>query len=305
MPEYEDDDAPENLAIRMIEEQAEYVDELYTTLNEPRRADESTDRTLATILLAEGMNPRLVSTLEQFGKTSRQIRLALLALNDEDEGNPLESDLLFAIDAANSALRVTARGWDFIANRLDSPAAGFEVAQILRARVIHDSDEDYVVDTEGVTLVDRLDGRPMPSHRYVDGLHEAIEDKEGVEERAYANPVARTTIHALMSNYTIVAGLTGTAIEAADIFSQDYGAAAVRVSPTFPPRRIDMDARVYFRQERTHPRSLRPGCPLAPSRQTCAGNFRKCPGVLRLQRHTQTARHSTSAAQRVESFSGI
>ena len=252
MPEYKDDDAPENLAIRIIEDQVARVDRLYSRLEELCRTDESTDQTLAAILLAEGLSPRFVSTLEQFGKTSRQVQSVLLALNDDDDGNPLESDLLFAIDAANSALRVTARGWEFIANRLDSPAAAFEVAQILRARVIHDSDEDYVVDAEGVTLVDRLDGRPMPSHRYVDGLHEAIEDKEGVEERAYANPVARTTIHALMSNYTTVAGLTGTAIEAADIFTQDYGAAAVRVSPTFPPRRIDMDARVYFdRSEHT------------------------------------------------------
>lgn len=255
MPEYEDDDAPENLAIRIIEEQAARVDMLYSRLEEPCRAEESNDQTLAAILLAEGLSPRFVCTLEQFGKTSRQVQRVLLALNDDDDGNPLESDLLFAIDSANSALRITARGWDFIADRLDSPTAAFEVAQILRARVIHDPDEDYVVDPEGVTLVDRLDGRPMPSHRYVDGLHEAIEDKEGVEERTYANPVARTTIHALMSNYTTVTGLTGTAVEAADIFAQDYGAAAVRVPPTFEPRRIDLDTRVYFDRSE-HSRAL-------------------------------------------------
>ena len=252
MSEYEDDDAPENLAIRMIKEQAAYVDELYSTLDEPPHADESTDRTLATILLAEGLSPRLVSALERVGKTSRQIRLALLALNDDDEDNPLESELLFGIDAANFTLRITALGWEFIGDRLGSPAAAFEAAQILRARVIHDSDEDYVVEPEGVTLVDRLDGRPMHSHRYVDGLHEAIEAKEGIEGRARANPSARTTIHALMSNYTTIVGLTGTAIEAADIFAQDYGSAAVRVPPTFPPRRIDLDTRVYFdRSEHT------------------------------------------------------
>ena len=329
MSEYEDDDAPENLAIRMIEEQAAYVDELYSTLNytgpvdqstpvphavtdttpnrhlcaenplslrerarvrvnynsvisreggNPRRGSpfgnpevggtaqtegnhhsaqaaalpQDTNTVVATILLAEGLSPRLVSTLKRLGKTSRQIRLALLALNDDDEDNPLESELLFAIDAANSTLRITALGWEFIGDRLDNPAAAFEVAQILRARVIHDSDEDYVVDPEGVTLVDRLDGRPMHSHRYMDGLHEAIEAKEGVEGRARANPSARATIHALMSNYTTIAGLTGTAIEAADIFAQDYGSAAVRVPPTFPPRRIDLDTRVYFdRSEHT------------------------------------------------------
>lgn len=246
MSEYEDDDAPENLAIRMIEEQAAYVDELYSTLDRSLHADEAADRTLAAILLAEGLSPRLVSALEQTGRTSRQIRLTLLALNDDDEDDPLESELLFAIDAANSTLRITALGWEFIGDRLDNPAAAFEVAQILRARMIHDSDEDYVVDPEGVTLVDRLDGRPMRSHRYMDGLHEAIEAKEGIEGPARASPSARATIHALMSNYATVAGLTGTAVEAADIFARDYGSPTVRVPPTFPPRRIDLDTRVYF-----------------------------------------------------------
>ena len=178
-----------------------------------------------------------------------------MELNDDDEGNPLESELLFAIDAANSALRITASGWDFIWERLDNPASAFEVAQILRARVIHDSDEDYVVDPEGVTLVDRLDGRPMRSHRYMDGLHEAIEAKEGIEGRARVNPSARTTIHGLMSNYATIAGLTGTASEAADIFAQDYGAAVVRIPPTFPTRRVDWDTRVYFDRDE-HTRTL-------------------------------------------------
>ena len=255
MPEYDEDDAPENLAIRMIAEQTAYVDELYSRLGESRQSDETTDRVLAIILLAEGLSARLASRLERVGKSGRQIQLALLALNDDDEGNPLESDLLFAIDAANSALRITSTGWEFIADRLDSPAAAFEVAQILRARVIHDSDEDYVVDTEGIILVDRLDGRPMPSHRYMNGLHEAIEAKEGIEGGTHANPSARTTIHALMSNYAAIAGLTGTASEAADIFAQDYGATAVRVPPTFPMRRIDPDTRVYF-DRNCHSRAL-------------------------------------------------
>ncbi len=291
MSEYEDDDAPENLAIRMIEEQAAYVDALYSSLDGAGPMDQSTpaphavayttpsrhsresgnpqvggtartsgnhdtarsaalpqdtNTVLATILLAEGLSTRLASALERLGKSGRRIRLALMALNDDDEGNPLESELLFAIDAPNSALRITALGWDFIMDRLDNPASAFEVAQILRARVTHTSDEDYVVDPDGVTLVDRLDGRPMRSHRYMDGLHEAIEAKEGIEGRARANPSARTTIHGLMSNYATIAGLTGTASEAAHIFAQDYGATAVRVPPTFPTRRVDSDTRVYF-----------------------------------------------------------
>ena len=252
---YEEDEDPENLAIRMIEEQAAHVDSLYSELDESIHANESTDRILATILLAEGLGPRLVSVLEQYGRTSRQLRESLLILNDDDDDNPLEGELLFTIDAANRALRITARGWDFITDRLDNPTAAFEVAQILRARVVHGLDEDYVIDPDGITLVDRLDGRPMHSHRYVNGLHEAIEAKEGIEDGVHANPVARATIHALMSNYATIAGLTGTATDAADIFAVDYGASAVRVPPTFTPRRIDLASRIYF-DKSEHTRAL-------------------------------------------------
>ena len=112
------------------------------------------------------------------------MRSALLVMNDDEDDYPLETDLLFTIDAVNSALRITARGWDFIADRLESPTQAFEVAQILSARVVHEPDEDYVVGADGITLVDKLDGRPMHSHRYLDGLHEAIESREGIEGSA-------------------------------------------------------------------------------------------------------------------------
>ena len=242
LTEYDEDEAPEEVAISMIEEQSVHVDALFDDLHPNGPAD----RTLATILLAEGLTPRLVSTLEHLGKSSRELQRDLLIMNDDDDDNPLETDLLFTIDAVNSALRITPRGWDYIADRLESPASAFEVVQILSARVVHESDEDYVIGSDGITLVDRLDGRPMHSHRYFNGLHEALESKEGIEGKARANPSARTTIHALMSNYATIAGLTGTATEAADIFSRDYAVSTVRVPPTFPPRRVDLDTRVFF-----------------------------------------------------------
>ena len=251
LSEYDEDEAPENVAISMIEYQSAHVDALFDSLH----PNDPSERALATILLAEGLTPRLASTLEQIGKSSRELQRNLLFMNDDDDDNPLETNLLFAIDAVNSALRITPNGWNYIADRLENPTQVFEVAQILSARVVHDSDRDYVLGEDGVTLVDMLDGRPMHSHRYVNGLHEAIEAKEGVEENAHANPVARTTVHALMSNYTAIAGLTGTATEAADILSQDYGAATVRVPSTFPTQRIDLDTRIFFNKTE-HTRAL-------------------------------------------------
>ena len=227
----------------MIEEQAARLDGLYSALDE---GEADVERALATILLGEGLSPRLLSSLERLGKSPRRIREALLRLNDDEEGRPLESGLLFGIDAANSALAPTEDGWDFLVGGLERPSEAFEVVQTLSARALNASGEDYVVGEDGVTLVDRLDGRPLSGHRYMDGLHEAIERKEGVEARARANPSARTTMRALMSNYATISGLTGTATEAAAVFAQDYGAATARIPATFESRRADMGARVFF-----------------------------------------------------------
>ena len=102
--------------------------------------------------------------------------------------------------------------------KVDSPLDAFGVVQALRARVIHDAGVDYVLAENGITLVDRLDGRPMESHRYMHGLHEALESKEGIASLGRTDTTARTSIRALMSNYATICGLTGTAMEAEDTF---------------------------------------------------------------------------------------
>ena len=232
----------EDLADEVIERQARHVDDLYTRLDEESRPD----RLLAEIMLAGGLTPRLISTLEGLSLSARTVRLDTVRMNDDEDGSPLESDLLFAVDVDRPALRLTEEGWRFIWERADVPSAAFEVVQMLRARVVHDSDEDYVIDEAGVTLVDPLDGRPMHSHRYMDGLHEALEAKEGIAGRGRSAAKARTTIHALLINYETVAGLTGTAIEASEVFANAYGAETVRVPSSTPSRRSDLGATVFF-----------------------------------------------------------
>ena len=120
------------------------------------------------------------------------------------------------------------------------------MVQALRARVIHDAGVDYVLAQSGITLVDRLDGRPMESHRYMHGLHEALESKEGLSPLGRSDTVARTSIRALMSNYATICGLTGTAMEAEDTFAGDYGVSTIRVPPTSVSKRVDLDPEVFF-----------------------------------------------------------
>ena len=244
----------EALAIELIERQARYVDGLYSELG-----DNDDSRILATVLLAGGLTDRLSSTLDALGASPRRLASELWRLNDDGDGNPLERDLLYAVDASGAGLRLTERGWDMVLDRLsisgEGESAAFEVVQMLTARVVHDADTDYVVGDDGVTLVDRLDGRPMPSHRYMHGLHEALESKEGLDTQRRAPARARTTIRALMSNYRTLSGLTGTALEASDALARDYGVETVRVPPESESRRADLGAAVFFERE-THLRAL-------------------------------------------------
>ena len=232
----------DDLANEVIERQARHLDDLYAKLDGSVRPG----RLLAEIMLAGGLIPKLVSTLESLNISSRAVRRNMISMNDDMDGSPLESELLFAVEVDGPALRLTERGWRFIWERADTQTVAFEVAQMLRARVIHDADEDYVIDEEGVILVDPLDGRPMHSHRYMDGLHEALEAKEGIEERGRTRPTARTTIHALMSSYETVSGLTGTATEASEVFAHAYGAKTERVPSGIPSRRTDSGSAVFF-----------------------------------------------------------
>ena len=238
--------ACEAIAIEMADQQAIRVDALYADLGRIRPGSKCADGITATILLGGGLTPRLISALERRGISAREVFINLLRMNDEDDGRPLEQDLLFAVDPAGPSLRLTDSGWRQAFDRLDQPAMAFEVVQMLRARVIHDSDEDYVVDEDGIVLVDRLDGRPMYSHRYMDGLHEALESKEGIEGRSQSEVRAQTTLHALMSSYDTIAGLTGTATESAGAFWQDYRVATVRIPPGSESRRVDLEPSVFF-----------------------------------------------------------
>ncbi len=231
------------LAVELMERQAGCVDDLYETLGS---GSDDIFQILAAILLAGGLTARLASALDRLGVSSRQVFSDISRLNDEYEGRPLEQDLLFAIDPDRLTLRLTERGWEEVYDRTDSAVSAFGTVQALRARVLHDAGTDYVLGQGSVTLVDRLDGRPMFSHRYMHGLHEALESKEGLDRQGRADAKARTSIRALMSNYETIAGLTGTATEAADTLAREYGTPTVRVPPEFGSRRVDLGAEVFF-----------------------------------------------------------
>jgi preprotein translocase subunit SecA len=116
----------------------------------------------------------------------------------------------------------------------------------VRAYGAYRKDRDYVVDNGELLLVDLGTGRKMPGRRLEDGLHEALEAKEGV--RIQTGTVTRATItyQNYFGLYERLAGLTGTALTEADEFSEFYGLDTVVIPTNKPVARIQNDDVVYL-----------------------------------------------------------
>ena len=92
----------------------------------------------------------------------------------------------------------------------------------LKARYIFKRDKDYIVQNGQVILIDQTTGRPMPSRRYSEGLHQAIEAKEGVQVKREDVTIATITVQNYFRLYDKLAGMTGTAVTQAEEFDEVY-----------------------------------------------------------------------------------
>ena len=119
------------------------------------------------------------------------------------------------------------------------------VNQGLRAHKLFQRDKDYIVRDGQVTLIDEFTGRMMPGRRLSDGLHQAIEAKEGVEIQAENVTLASVTFQNYFRLYDKLAGMTGTALTEAEEFATIYGLGVVEVPTNLPIARVDEDDAVY------------------------------------------------------------
>nr|MBN1228310.1 SEC-C domain-containing protein [Anaerolineae bacterium] len=93
----------------------------------------------------------------------------------------------------------------------------------LKAKYVFKRDKDYMVQNERVILIDQSTGRPMPSRRYSEGLHQAIEAKEGVQVRREDVTIATITVQNYFRMYSKLSGMTGTALTQSEEFDEVYG----------------------------------------------------------------------------------
>jgi preprotein translocase subunit SecA len=122
----------------------------------------------------------------------------------------------------------------------------YHLQQALRAHALFTRDKDYVVTSDGeVVIVDEFTGRLLAGRRYNEGLHQAIEAKEGVEVQQESMTLATISFQNYFRLYEKLAGMTGTAMTEAEEFHQIYKLDVVEVPPNRPLARIDRTDRIY------------------------------------------------------------
>ncbi len=117
--------------------------------------------------------------------------------------------------------------------------------QALRAHILFERDTDYIVNDNKVIIIDEFTGRMMEGRRYSDGLHQALEAKEGVEIQNENQTLASITFQNYFRLYPKLAGMTGTAMTEAGEFSEIYSLKVVDIPTNVDCIRKDMDDEVY------------------------------------------------------------
>src|SRR5207245_2310507 len=123
-----------------------------------------------------------------------------------------------------------------------------QINQALKATLLHKRDRDYIVKDGEVIIVDEFTGRQMPGRRWSDGLHQAVEAKEGVKVQQENQPLATITFQNFFRLYHKLAGMTGTAVTEAEEFHKIYKL-EVLVIPTHRPMVRTDNSDVIYKNE--------------------------------------------------------
>ena len=122
----------------------------------------------------------------------------------------------------------------------------YHLEQAIRAEIVFKRDKDYVVTNSGeVLIVDEHTGRLMQGRRYNEGLHQAIEAKEGVAVKQESMTLATISFQNFFRLYKKLSGMTGTAFTEAEEFQQIYALDVIQIPPNKPIARVDKDDLIY------------------------------------------------------------
>ncbi len=173
---------------------------------------------------------------------------------------PLLSEEHYEIEEKNRQVTFTEEGNEFLEQQLlarglleegrtlydpESTSIVHHVNQGLRAHKLFKKDKDYIVRNGEVVLVDEFTGRMMAGRRLSEGLHQAIEAKEGATIQPENVTLASVTFQNYFRLYERLSGMTGTAMTEAEEFAEIYGLGVIEIPTNQPIARVDEDDRVY------------------------------------------------------------
>jgi preprotein translocase subunit SecA len=216
------------------------------------------------ILIDEARTPLIISGPAQqssdeyrrFAQLVRQLRPGTTT-PDEVKKQGIDPDGDFMIDPRSKAILLTDAGIQKIERLLRIPAheslydpqhsrLTHYVENALRAEYVYHRDRDYIVEADGdVVIVDEFTGRKMAGRRWSDGLHQAVEAKEGVRLRQENITMATITFQNFFRMYGKLSGMTGTAYTEREEFGKIYNLDVVPVPPHRPMVRVDLDDQIY------------------------------------------------------------
>ncbi len=170
----------------------------------------------------------------------------------------MEKDTHYEVDHRKRTVGVHEAGVRFVEDQIgidnlyevaNAPLVGY-LNNAVKAKELFHCDEDYIVTDEGeVLIVDEFTGRVLIGRRYNEGLHQAIEAKEGVEVRPENQTLATITLQNYFRLYDKLSGMTGTALTEAAEFREIYKLGVITIPPNKPMIRDDK-ADVVFKSER-------------------------------------------------------
>lgn len=188
---------------------------------------------------------------DRFAKTLHMVKVA--ELNRKEDNDELYSEADFLVDEKAKTATLTPSGvkkaeeYFKVENLLDSENITLQhhINQAIKAHGVMQKDIDYVVKGGEVLIVDEFTGRIMHGRRYNEGLHQAIEAKEGVTVARESKTLATITFQNFFRLYNKLSGMTGTAMTEEEEFREIYNLDVVEIPTNRPPKRIDHSDLVY------------------------------------------------------------
>ncbi|MEZ8148559.1 preprotein translocase subunit SecA [Enterovibrio norvegicus] len=217
-----------------------------------------------SILIDEARTPLIISgPAEDSSEMYARINALIpqLVRQDKEDSEEYRGDGHFTVDEKSKQAHLTETGQEFVEDLLKknglmeendtlySPAnisLLHHINAALRAHVLFEKDVDYIVKDDEVIIVDEHTGRTMPGRRWSEGLHQAVEAKEGTKIQNENQTLASITFQNYFRLYDKLSGMTGTADTEAFEFQSIYGLDTVVIPTNKPMVRDDMADQVYM-----------------------------------------------------------